>query len=318
MVKLPIPTFTLQGTNALIPALGFGSGSKHRLKKWENPNMNHETVDEDIVKILTNAINVGYRHLDGAEAYTTRLELATAVKRSGISRNEFWITDKFDSGWPAIKRPSASPSGPRESIEKGLKIFEMEYYDLFLIHSQFFHEDLLNITITEAWKQLEECYEQGLVKNIGLSNFDIEHLEEIMKIAKYKPQVLQIEYHLYLQDQTDGIFDYCKKNNIQIEAYCPLTPILENRINDDNHPLKPIIKSLSEKYNVDPNVLLLRWVYQSGVIPITTSSNIERMKQYLTIFDFEISNDDFNLMKQVGSTYKVRNMFAEHFDAKLY
>lgn len=316
MVNLPIPTFTLPRTGDKIPALGFGSGSKHRVKKWEDPDMDHETVDEGIVKVLTDAINAGYRHLDGAEAYTTRLELATAVKRSGIPRDQFWITDKFDAGWPAINRPSPSPSGPKESIEKGLKIFDTEYYDLFLIHSQFF--ELLDISIAEAWKQLEDCYEKGLVKNIGVSNFDVEHLEEIMKVAKYKPQVNQIEYHLYLQNQSEGIFDYCYKNDILIEAYCPLTPILEHRINDENHPLKPIIQSLSEKYNVTANVLILRWVYQSGAIPITTSSNFERMKEYLTIFDFELSTDDFNLLKETGSTYKVRNMFAEHFDARLY
>lgn len=189
----------------------------------------------------------------------------------------------------------------------------MDYYDLFLIHGQFFREDLVDVTIIEAWKQLEQCYEEGLVKNIGVSNFDVQNLEKIMDIAKYKPQVNQIEYNLYLQDQTEGITEYCRKNDIQLEGFCPLTPILDSRINDENHPLKPVIKEMAKKYKVEPSIIVLRWVYQSGVIPITTSSNFERMKQSFQIFDFELSNEDFETLKKIGQTYKVRTYFTQFF-----
>lgn len=314
MTVQKIPTFKLAYTNYEVPAIGFGSGSKHRLKKWENPETAAFRVDQDIVKVISDAINTGFNHLDGAETYTTRAELAQAVKDSCIPRDQLFITDKYDQGWANFKRASTSPSGPRESILKGLKIFNMDYYDLFLIHSPFFDSDLVDVTLEEAWKQLEECYEQGLVKNIGVSNFDVENLEKLMKFAKYKPQVNQIEYHLYLQNQTDGINDYCRENNIQLEAYCPLTPVLENRINDENHPLKLIIEKLSKKYNVEKSSISLRWIYQSGVIPITTSANAERMKQAFEIFTFELTNEEFEDLKKIGASYKVRAYFSELFE----
>ncbi|ODQ45886.1 hypothetical protein PICMEDRAFT_17144 [Pichia membranifaciens NRRL Y-2026] len=315
MTLAKIPTFTLARTGAAIPALGFGSGSKHRIKKWENAEKTGEApLDADIVDVLSNAIKAGFTHLDGAETYTTRGELALAVRNSGVPREQLWITDKFDQGWPHYDRKSPSPSGPRESVLKGLETFQMEYYDLFLIHAQFFREDLVGLSIVEAWQQLEQCYEEGLVKNIGVSNFDVQHLQQIVDAAKYKPQVNQIEYNLYLQNQTEGIADYCRKHEIQLEAYCPLTPILDARINDENHPLKPVIREMADKYNVSPNILALRWVYQSGVIPITTSSNFERMKQTFQIFDFELSEKDFNTLKSIGQTYTVRTHFNQYFD----
>lgn len=314
MPSLQIPTFSLPGTGDSIPAVGFGSGSKHRLKKWGNPDMDDNSIDSDIVDVITDAIDAGFNHLDGAETYTTRAEMGMAIKKAGISRNHLWITDKYDQGWANFKRASTSPSGPRESIMKGLKALDIEYYDLFLIHSPFFDEKLVDVTLFEAWRQLEQCYEEGLVRNIGVSNFDVKHLQELMKFAKYKPQVNQIEYHLYLQNQTDGISDYCRKNNIQIEAYCPLTPILESRINDAKHPLKPVLKSLCEKYDVEPSVISLRWIYQSGVIPITTSSNFERMKQTFKMFDFELTDEEFYTLKKIGESYKVRAYFPELFE----
>lgn len=311
---LNIPAFELPISAEKIPAVGFGAGSKHKAKKWENPEEDDSYVDEGIVDVISDAIRSGFRHLDCAEAYTTRPEMARAIELSGIPRDQLWITDKYDQGWPSVNRVSLSPNGPKESIEKGLKIFNIDNFDLFLIHGQFFDQELVNISMLDAWRQLEDCYEKGLVKNIGVSNFDVEHLEQIMKIAKYKPQVLQIEYHLYLQNQSENIFQYCKDNNILIEAYCPLTPILENRINDENHPLKPIIKQMATKYDVEPSAIVLRWIYQSGVIPITTSSNFERMKKTFDIFNFELSDDDFQTLKDVGNSYKCRVYFGETFD----
>lgn len=314
MPLVKIPTFKLAYTGAKVPAIGFGSGSTHRVRKWSNPEMNDDTVDEDLIKIFSNAIKAGFSHLDCAETYTTRRELSIAIQNSGFKRQDFWITDKYDQGWSVHNRPSPSPSGPRESILKGLKIFNTNYYDLFLLHSPFYEPGMVDITLKEAWKQLEECFEQGLVKNIGVSNFDVKNLEYIMSFAKYKPQVNQIEYNLYLQDQSEGITDYCKKNNIQLQAYCALTPILDSKIKDENHPLKPIIKEMCKKYNVEPNILVLRWVYQSGVIAITTSSNFERMKNTFKVFDFELSNEDFELLKKIGKTYKVRTRFVSYFE----
>lgn len=307
--------FTLKG-NEKVPALAFGSGSKHRIRKWQGKNMGAETLDLELVEVLKNAIDAGFTHLDTAEVYTTQGEMALAIKESQVKRENLWICDKADSGWPEVDKKCIS-SGPKESCQRGLEIFGFEYFDQYLIHSPFFREDLIPISIEEAWMEMEELYLAGKCHVIGVCNFNVEELERIMKIAKVKPQVNQIEYHLYLQDQSEGIIDYCKANDILVEAFAPLTPILDSKVGIENHPLKSVIKEMAEKYNVQESSICLRWIYQSGVLPVTTTSNRHRMDQAFEMFTFKLSDDDFNLLKETGSKLKVRTMFKKMFDEEV-
>ncbi|GMM31699.1 hypothetical protein DAMA08_044440 [Martiniozyma asiatica (nom. inval.)] len=312
-----VPHFAMP--NGRIPALAFGSGSKHRVKKTSDPGLNENIADPHLVEVLSSAINSGYTHLDTAECYTTRLELAMALKQSGLPRSTFWITDKYDVGWPDSDAKSRSWSGPKESVEKGLSVgkdssWEMEYYDLFLLHSCFFTDETCGVSVEEAWLQLEQLLADGKVKNIGVSNFDVPNLEKIMKVATVKPMCNQIEFNIYLQNQSSGIFEYCNDNNILIEAYCPLTPILDTKIGKSNHPLKSIITAIAKNHQVAESSVCLRWIFQSGVIPVTTSSNPERMKQAFEMFTFELSPEEYKELKDVGNSHPVRTMFMEYFD----
>lgn len=303
------------GTKGRVPALAFGSGSKHRIRKWETQKPGDETLDLELVDVLKDAISVGFTHLDTAEVYTTQGEMARAIKESGVERESLWICDKADSGWPEVNKKSVS-SGPRESCERGLDIFGFDYFDQYLIHSPFFRGDLIDLTIEEAWGQMEELYFEGKCRVIGVCNFNVEELERIMKVAKVKPMVNQIEYHLYLQNQSPGIVEYCKKNSILLEAFAPLTPILDAKVGSNDHPLKNIIAAMAAKYKVQPSSICLRWIFQSGVLPVTTTSNKHRMEQAFEMFTFELSQQDFDLLKETGAKLHVRTMFAKMFGDK--
>lgn len=306
----PIATFKLENGQE-IPALAFGSGSKHRIKKWQD-EMDADTLDSGLVDVLVNAIDAGFTHLDTAEVYTTQGELSRAIQLSGKSRSELFISDKADSGWPEVNKPCIS-EGPKDACLKGLEKFGMEYYDQFLLHSPFFREDLISITLEEAWTQMEELYLDGKVKIIGVCNFTIEDFEKIMKIAKIKPMINQIEYHLYLQDQSDDIVNYCRSNGILIEAFAPLTPILESKIGKSEHPVKELVNQLAEKYQVQPSSICLRWIYQNGALPITTTSNKDRMVKAFEVFHFELTDEEMDALTKKGQELKVRTIFNGMF-----
>lgn len=301
------PSFKLPNGN--IPAIGYGTGTKwQHLKKGRAEDI-RSTLDENLSNAISQAIKLGVTHIDTAEIYTTHIEVAHGIKQSGIERSKIWITDKYSPGYGTF--PAASKN-PYESIKTALKELEVDYIDLYLIHAQFFKSELTHgVTIEQAWADLEKAYKDGLVKNIGLSNFDVPHLERILKVATIKPSVLQIEFHAYLYNQTPGIIEFAKKHDILVEAYGPLTPI----IRASGGPLDPVLKKLSEKYLKNEAQVLLRWVYQQGVLPITTSSSDQRISEALAIFEFELEQNDVDLITNVGAEHHFRAFFPD-FDGK--
>ncbi|QPG74544.1 hypothetical protein FOA43_001875 [Brettanomyces nanus] len=308
-----IPYFVLPRTGDHIPAVGFGSGTKHKAMKFNKPEYSMTIENPQLTKVFIDTIGAGFNHLDTAECYLTRLEIGKAVNESGVDRSKMWITDKYDQGWVlnGILYRSNSPSGPYSSLKKGLKLMNLDYIDLFLIHGPYFMKATCNVTVEDAWLQMERLLDEGLTRNIGVSNFDIPLLKRVLKVCKYKPQVDQIEYHLYLQQEETR--NFCKENDILVEGFAPLTPIIESKVGHDK-PLEPVIKEMCQKYNVEANQLLLRWNYQSGVLPITTSSNIDRMKNTFKMFDFVLEKDDFDRLKEVGKRYHYRGFFNDYFE----
>ncbi|KAL6946243.1 hypothetical protein ACO0RG_000389 [Hanseniaspora osmophila] len=305
-MKQNIPTFTLKSGDKL-PAIGFGAGTKWRIAKAEGSlDFIQELADQ-----VSCAIRAGFTMIDCAEAYKTHLEVGSGLRDAGITkanRNTVWITDKYTTHSFAWRKGT----GPVQSLQLALEKMQLEYVDLYLLHTPTINLESAGITLEDAWKQCEELQRQGLAKNIGVSNFGVSDLEKIYKICTIEPAVNQIEFHAYLQQQSPGIRSFCKDKNIQLQAYSPLTPITKAA----SGPLDPYLNELAQKYGKTCMQILLRWVIQNGVVALTTSGKEERIQESLDIFDFELSPKEIEKINKIGQTFFHRGWmerFLGHF-----
>jgi methylglyoxal/glyoxal reductase len=215
------------------------------------------------------AFECGYRSIDTAAMYLNEKGVGRAVKQSGIAREEIFLTTKIwndDQGYKNTFRAF------NESLEK----LQTDYIDLYLIHWPKEKESV------ETWKAMEELYEKGKIKAIGVSNFLINHFEDFLPECKIIPAVNQFEFHPELVQPE--LLIYCKEKNIQSEAWSPLMRGQVNHI--------PLLQTLAAKYGKTPVQIVLRWDIQKGVITIPKSSKPERIRTNSDIFDFEISDED--------------------------
>ena len=248
-----------------IPSIGFGT---FRLK-------------EEVEDVVINAIEVGYKMIDTASSYLNEEYVGNAIKKTKVDRKDLFITGKL---WNDSREFEKIVEACKETLKK----LNVDYLDLYLVHwpaSPVLYPNWKEIN-ANVWKALEYLYEEGLVKSIGVSNFKKSQLEELMKVAKIKPMVNQIEFHIgFMQEET---LKYCQENDILVEAWSPCGggKLLK----------KEIIKEMAEKYNVSPAKLCLRWCVEHGVIPITKSTNIDRMKDNFNLYDFKISKEDMNIL----------------------
>lgn len=290
---MSIPSFTLNN-GVKIPAVGYGVGTKWFKSDGSAP------IDVKIVDALSEALRNGFSHIDGAEVYNTEPEIGLAVKKSGVAREDLFITTKI---LPHI-------SNPDKALKDSLSKLGTDYVDLYLIHAPFVSKEKQGISLEEAWQKLEEFYNAGVVKAIGVSNFAVADLERILKIAKVKPAVHQIEYNAYLQNQTPDIVKFSQDNGILVQAYSSLGPVT---VQDEKAPLKSVLKRIADKYKKTPAQVELRWVYQNGVLPLTTSQSSNRQKQALDIFDFELSQDEVDEITKVGLSYTYRQYWKPQY-----
>lgn len=260
----------------IIPSIGFGT--------WKLKN------NEETVEIIKEAIKCGYRHIDTAFAYGNEETIGKGIKESNIDRKDLFITGKLwndDRGYENIIN----------ACKRTIKNLNCEYLDLYLIHwpaSKAVHDDWIEIN-KETWQALEYLYEQGLVKAIGVCNFKINQLEELIKTAKIKPMVNQIEFHIGVYNK--DILDYCNRNNIVVEAWSPLGSGKLFKVEE--------LKLMASKYNVSVAQLCIKWCLQNNTLPLPKSKNIERIKNNLDVFNFEITNEDMeylNNFRKVGSS----------------
>lgn len=240
----------------------------------------------------------GLNNIDTDEAYTTHAEVGEAIKEINLPREDLWITTKIS--------PHSLTNGPLEFVDIALNDLDTEYIDLLLIHSPFLEYGIDTIDVEAYWKEMIQAKISGKVLNTGVSNFAISHLRRLFKVSEsddFFPKVNQIEFHPYLQNQSSDIVQFCKTNDIQLEGYAPLTPLF--RLDDKiEHPLKNFLIKLVKKYAKTKAQILLRYTLQKGFIPITTSSKFERIS--IEIYDFELSDEDVELIDQKGSRYTLR------------
>ncbi|TID16284.1 hypothetical protein CANINC_004186 [Pichia inconspicua] len=299
--RMSARTISLPRTNQLIPIIGFGSGTKWQWKKKASEHA--DSTDPDLVQSIIDALELGFEHLDTAEFYTTRSDIGEGLhrylaKHPEKKREDIFITDKYSAKPPGVDTnlPDGKIHGPYESAKTSLKLMKIEYLDLFLLHSVATPEGL---TLSQAWDEMIQLQKEGLVKNIGVSNFDIIHLK-ILEESGVLPQVNQFEFHPYLQDQTPGIRDYCKEKGIVIEAYASLIPITKAK---GQGPLGALLEDLSKKYDASESKILLKWVHSFGYVTVTTSFKIERMKDILSVYDFQLEEEDILKITEVGNSF---------------
>ncbi len=215
------------------------------------------------------ALETGYRSVDTAAMYHNEHGVGKVILERGIPRHEIFLTTKIwnsDQGYLSTFR----------AFEKSLERLQTDYIDLYLIH---WPKGELSV---ETWKAMEELYEQGRIRAIGVSNFLVHQLKHLIANSQIKPMVNQFEFHPRLI-QPD-LLKFCKDNQIQVEAW---RPIMEGKVNDI-----PVIQELSVKYQKSPVQIVLRWDIQKGVVTIPKSVHPERIRHNADIFDFELTKED--------------------------
>ncbi|WP_274308978.1 aldo/keto reductase [Solibacillus daqui] len=240
----------------------------------------------ELVNAVKFAIKHGYRSIDTAAIYDNEESVGQAIhaglKETGISREELFITSKV---WNA----DLGYESTIDAYETSLKKLGLDYLDLYLIHWP------VEGKYKEAWRALETLYKQGKVKAIGVSNFQIHHLEELMKDAEIKPMVNQVEYHPRLTQKS--LQSYCKKQGIQLEAWSPL---MQGQLLDNS-----VLLEIANQYNKSIAQIILRWDLQNGVVTIPKSTKEHRIVENSDIFDFELSKEDMERIDQLNQDHRV-------------
>lgn len=246
-----------------IPCLGFGT--------WQTPD------GDTAVESVRCAIDVGYTHIDTAQAYGNEASVGKAIRLSGVPRKDLFITTKL---W----NKNHSYDLTMRSFEESMDRLGLDYLDLFLIHwpNPISFRDHWQQANAESWKAMEELVEAGRIRAIGVSNFRPHHLEALAQTAKIAPQVNQIR--LCPGDTQDETVAYCRDHNMIVEAYSPLGT---GRIFD-----VPEMQEMAKKYNRSIAQICIRWSLQRGYLPLPKSVTPSRIRENLNVFDFTLTDED--------------------------
>ncbi|MET1967855.1 aldo/keto reductase [Enterococcus gallinarum] len=262
-------SYTLSN-NVSIPELGFGT--------WQTPN------GDVAVSAVKKALEVGYRHIDTAQGYKNEDSVGQAIKESDIPREEIFLTTKL---W----NENHSYDLVLSSFEESLKKLQTDYIDLFLIHwpNPVKFRDNWQSANAETWRAMEELYQAGKIKAIGVSNFLPHHFEELKKTATIFPMVNQI--FLAPGELQKEVVSYCQEHNVLLEAYSPLGT---GKIFD-----VPEMQELSDKYGKTIAQIAIRWSLQHDFLPLPKSVTPSRIEENLAVFDFELSDEDMQRIDQL-------------------
>ncbi|GAA4715878.1 aldo/keto reductase [Brevibacillus fulvus] len=226
------------------------------------------TAEGEVEHAVATAIKNGYRSIDTAAVYGNEEGVGRAIQQSGVAREDLFITTKIwnsEQGYDSTLR----------AFEESRKKLGLTYVDLYLIHWP------VKGKYKDTWKALEKLYKDGVVRAIGVSNFHVHHLQDLMADCEIVPMVDQVEFHPLLTQRE--LLQFTKENNIQMEAWSPLM--------QGNLDL-PLLKELAEKYQKTPAQIVLRWDLQQGVVTIPKSVKEQRIIENSDIFDFELSAED--------------------------
>ncbi|GAA5098182.1 aldo/keto reductase [Chryseobacterium ginsengisoli] len=261
-----------------MPILGFGVFQVADLAECE--------------KAVVEAIETGCRLIDTAASYGNEEAVGNAIKRSGIAREELFITTKLwvqDAGY----------ENTLKAFEKSLKKLQLEYLDLYLIHQPY--GDVFG-----SWKAMQELYNAGKIRAIGVSNFHPDRIADLIANGGFTPAVNQVETHPFHQQTETQKF--LTENNVQIESWGPFAEGKNDIFNNE------VLKSIAEKYNKSVAQVILNWLTNRNVIVIPKSVRKERMAENFDIFDFELSSED---MDAIATLDTASSLFFDHRDPNM-
>ncbi|MCY9762290.1 aldo/keto reductase [Paenibacillus alvei] len=240
----------------------------------------------ELVNAVKAAIANGYRSVDTAAIYGNEEGVGQGIRegiqKAGISREDLFVTSKV---WNADLGYESTIA----AYETSLKKLGLEYLDLYLVHWP------VEGKYKDAWKALETLYKEGRVKAIGVSNFQIHHLEELMKDAEIKPMVNQVEYHPRLTQK--DLQSFCQEHGIQLEAWSPL---MQGQLLDNE-----VLTEIARKYNKSVAQVILRWDLQNGVVTIPKSTKEHRIIENSIVFDFELTVEDMKKIDGLNQNHRV-------------
>ena len=251
----------------MIPKIGFGT--------WQMPN------DDHTIKVVENAINVGYKHIDTAQMYGNEEAVGQGIKNSNIAREELFVTTKLNN-------TNHSYELAKKSIDESLRLLQLDYIDLFIIHwpnPKPFRDHWQESNI-ESWRAMEEALEAGKIRSLGVSNFMPHHLDALVDNINIMPTVNQILLNpSEMQPETVA---RNKELNILSEAYSPLGT---GKIFELDQ-----MKELAKKYNKSIAQVAIRWSLQHGFLPLPKTSTLSRAAENIAVFDFVISEEDMKVI----------------------
>jgi methylglyoxal/glyoxal reductase len=248
-----------------IPYLGFGT-----LRSKDN---------EETVNAVRWAIEAGYRHIDTAAGYGNEKSVGQGIRASGVDRKQMFVTTKLKPDEDML------PGAQMKAFEKSLDLLQLDYIDLYLIHWPVAGKTL------EAWQGLEEIYKSGRARAIGVCNFTEKHLVELLRSAKIKPAVNQIELHPHLSQQS--LVTYCATLGIACEAWSPLGGDGGKLLDD------PVLKMIAGEHGKSVAQVILRWNLQNGIITIPKSIHQNRIADNASLYDFVLTADDMKTINDL-------------------
>lgn len=257
-------TVSLQGRQ--VPALGFGT--------WR-------LTGEECTTAVDFALNNGYRHIDTAQIYENEAEVGEGIAKSGVARDQIFLTTK-------VWRSNFAAKTVAQSVDESLKKLKTDYVDLLLVHWPF-----PEVSISELVEGVLKAQQSGKAKLIGVSNFTVAQMEEALQISGQKICNNQVEYHPYLSQKP--VLDFARKNNIAVTAY---SPIARGKALQD-----PVLKEIGLKHGKNAAQVTLRWlIQQESVIAIPKSATPENIKSNIDIFDFELSAEEVAKISALASS----------------
>ena len=240
--------------------------------------------EEDAYNSIRKAIDLGYRHIDTAKVYENEEPVGRAIRESGVSREELFVTTKL---W----NEDIANGNEQKAFETSLRNLGLDYVDLYLVHWP------IKDRYVSVWEEMEKIAQTGKARAVGVSNYQKNHLQEIINLKSLVPAVNQIELHPYLSQKL--LVEFCTQYDIKVESWSPLCANKNNLLQEQS------LKEIGEKHSKTAAQVVLRWNIERGLIVIPKSSNPSRQAENINVFDFELTVEDIQKIDQLNKDMRV-------------